>query len=836
MKKQETSKKKPIDIITNTLSMSFARVRKDKVTTFGYKMKHFNNAEEFIVQLNSEATIPVSVEGGHRKTSNITEVFGWIRFDTDLEGEADELEKLFIEYNLWFIKKPSTNHKSNPYKFHFLIQVTNVAQHPTAYKLQVAEFMERFNVPKIQDMRATTSLAQNLNPCKEDVSYCRKHTVINEGEVVELKTIDEEFEPIKEGRYANCQIKGDLELPEFIGEKALKIPPVNKKTGEVQTPILSRDGFILSEDGWIKFSEIEEFLHTQPKGTRYSQLACPICNKEHSDGTGFTTGYAFAYISNNEKKQLIVQCGGSGCSGHSLYILDDGRKEANKTLTQTEVMKMIEDAEFFEYTAIEPLLDAIACVDVKAVRGSLCNQLKDRAERTYKYSVVDLKKDVEKRVKDQKDATGSFSLTSLFEHPLFWDSNKAVMAEVGEGVFRIYKPTDFNQTVASRSKGAITVKDVTNYRHTIPEKILVYKPDHDNSKKLFEDGLEAINIYQTPPFKRDKSIKTMPPYTKQFLNTLFESDKKAKKYFIHWLAYIVQKRKKTGIAWVFHGLQGSGKGITATIISHLVGKRNCRLNLGNTDLESQFNGYMFQSMFLEFNEVAIDIKSRTKISNTLKTIITDSAVEINQKNVKQFSAINYTNVIISSNSSKPIQIEPDDRRFNVVTTKNKLIEQSWWNEKAHDQIMFEVEEFYNYLMNLVIDVKKATRVMKNSIAKENMVGLTNNKMNQLIDALRIMSFEKFTNLFGFEPKDKQYQEAKWSFKHKRFRTTFLIDCLAQSGIESFAFTKDEHKFDRAYQTRTSKLLHCELKSILEYEKSSSIRGFDKKQSSHLIFK
>jgi KaiC/GvpD/RAD55 family RecA-like ATPase len=308
------------------LCMSFAPVITEKTATFGFKEYATDNVVEFIEILNTKASIPVELSDGHRRNSSVTKIYDWIRFDIDDIGEAEKLEKAIS--NLWYIKKPSTNHKTSPYKWHYLIRVSGAMQHPQQYKLQVAEFMDRFDIPKLKDLKVTKTCVQNLNPCREDLKYCNEHTKLNEGEIVELIHIDEEFTPLKEGNYIDGILEG-VKKADKVGLNSLKIKPINDFTGEFQTPILARNGFIQSKSGCLSYTELESYLRTQPKDTIYQSLACPMCNSDHTDGKG-GVGYAFAYISNNEREQMIVNCTGSACKDHPLYILDDEMKDVKQ--------------------------------------------------------------------------------------------------------------------------------------------------------------------------------------------------------------------------------------------------------------------------------------------------------------------------------------------------------------------------------------------------------------------------------------------------------------------------------------------------------------------------
>jgi len=156
---------------------------KGKATTFGYQTLDTDDEAKFIKAINTFATIPVAVTGGHRHMDNITEIFGWLRFDLDEEGEEAILEPLIQDY--YYIKKPSTNNEEYPYKWHYFVQVSNPAQNYDQFKDQVLRFCELAGI-ELKDMAVTNSVTQNMNPYKGDLKKAIELTTVNEGKTLVL--------------------------------------------------------------------------------------------------------------------------------------------------------------------------------------------------------------------------------------------------------------------------------------------------------------------------------------------------------------------------------------------------------------------------------------------------------------------------------------------------------------------------------------------------------------------------------------------------------------------------------------------------------------------------
>jgi len=158
------------------------KIPKEKAATFGYKGFETKNIKDVVKYVNTHAILPCSVEDGHRLRNNVEEIYSWIRLDVDIKGEAKKIDKALKD--LMYIKKPSTSHKKNPYKWHYLIPIKNVSQNYDAYKLQYHKFLADHKID-LRD-KSLASVVQNTNPMGEDGV---KLTVVNKGEVWEAPTM-----------------------------------------------------------------------------------------------------------------------------------------------------------------------------------------------------------------------------------------------------------------------------------------------------------------------------------------------------------------------------------------------------------------------------------------------------------------------------------------------------------------------------------------------------------------------------------------------------------------------------------------------------------------------
>lgn len=167
-------------------------------------------------------------------------------------------------------------------------------------------------------------------------------------------------------------------------------------------------------------------------------------------------------------------------------------------------------------------------------------------------------------------------------------------------------------------------------------------------------------------------------------------------YILKWIASIFQKPSfKTGTALVIIGAHGSGKNTFFTdIICKLMGRY---ANNNITTIESivgKFNALLENKKLLILNELQSIDKCKYLNSDALKSIITDTTININQKNEPMRLCDNVANFIMVSNNNIPIKIENGDRRYVVMKTSDKHVKD--WNYFDTLYKSF-TDEFYQHL-------------------------------------------------------------------------------------------------------------------------------------------
>jgi len=299
--------------------------------------------------------------------------------------------------------------------------------------------------------------------------------------------------------------------------------------------------------------------------------------------------------------------------------------------------------------------------------------------------------------------------------------------------------------------GDFMPKSATDF---IPYKELIFDPFKPIS--FTSSGIEYANLYIPSKFLSYKASENemidFISWNKYlnikhlFLNVFKTMDRMD--YFVNWLAYCFQTKRKARTAIVSRGIQGAGKGVIfSEIIEYAIGDRYIAI-LENEALKSRFNGELENKLFVLANEIKGDFRDGNTIYERLKMYISDDVIRIEEKNVKARSVSNYFNIWFHSNHNVPLQIQGNDRRYTVFNTKDKKLTEVA-RELDYTHISFYIEaikrerdEFIYDLMKLKYDLHQATTPMLTE-EKEVIYELSMNKIDILLDKIKAKNIEYF---------------------------------------------------------------------------------------------
>ena len=156
---------------------------------------------------------------------------------------------------------------------------------------------------------------------------------------------------------------------------------------------------------------------------------------------------------------------------------------------------------------------------------------------------------------------------------------------------------------------------------------------------------------------------------------------------LQWLAHNIQfPGRKILWAPVIQSRQGAGKSLMKYILLKCLAAPNVGVVL-TTQVASTFNGWATNKSVNILEELKLAGHNRFDTANSLKPMITDSVIQINEKNVKPFLSHNVTNYMCFTNYRDALPMDEGDRRYWIVfspITNEQLPEQDYFYRLFED--------------------------------------------------------------------------------------------------------------------------------------------------------
>jgi len=217
---------------------------------------------------------------------------------------------------------------------------------------------------------------------------------------------------------------------------------------------------------------------------------------------------------------------------------------------------------------------------------------------------------------------------------------------------------------------------------------ICYRPDNPGLLVTFK-GSSAINLHVASTIR--PSPGDYKPWL-DFLDYLFPN-KQERESVMRWCATIIARpeiRMAYGLLLVSER-QGVGKTtLGSNILAPLVGTHNVGYP-GESDILGSFNDWMANKRLVIVNEIYSG--SSWKAYHSLKSVITDRDLTVNQKYMRQYQIDNWCHVVACSNSMRALKMENDDRRWfypevtEVPWTSSKFSELRQWLDNGGLQII-----------------------------------------------------------------------------------------------------------------------------------------------------
>lgn len=246
--------------------------------------------------------------------------------------------------------------------------------------------------------------------------------------------------------------------------------------------------------------------------------------------------------------------------------------------------------------------------------------------------------------------------------------------------------------------------------NNIPEWDMEFNP-RDNVRVDFAN--KTVNTFQLTDYMRApvKRVTKCPPTIFKIISHVLANDIDAVEHFMNWLAFIAQYRDRTMTAWIWQGTQGTGKGLLMNkVLMPIFGETQTVIKRAG-ELSEKWTDFVAGKFIVFIDEVQTSaFRDEAGVIANLKNFITEPTVTVRMMNKNSYAVSNFASYIFASNKPDPVNVDKEDRRFNVGPYQAlKLI----ISQLELEAIPGELQAFLHYLMSYAVDKSQASTVLQN---------------------------------------------------------------------------------------------------------------------------
>jgi len=250
-------------------------------------------------------------------------------------------------------------------------------------------------------------------------------------------------------------------------------------------------------------------------------------------------------------------------------------------------------------------------------------------------------------------------------------------------------------------------------------------------------------------------------------------------------------------AVVFHWVWWTGKGLFIKLLEQIFWENNTQAWLWQEHLDSRFSAYSWQKLIVEFNELYVWNTAKWKKNmQKLKTLIMADKIVIEKKWQDAVWIDNIAWFIMSSNDSKPIQLDSVDswnRRFTIIKTWPRISRDKW---SKIAEIIKDKKNIENFIAWLFWKYK--------NIEKEKNISPLDNEDKRDLELV----CETIWNLF-FKRFEEEYPNINKITNHER---ECLVDTYAlKFGDDRFRDERYNIKYFNAWLSHRYKIINTTIR-------------------------
>lgn len=204
-----------------------------------------------------------------------------------------------------------------------------------------------------------------------------------------------------------------------------------------------------------------------------------------------------------------------------------------------------------------------------------------------------------------------------------------------------------------------------------------YDPSQPGDMFFINRGSRYVNTYRpTYPMLDNRRAPHAGKLLKQHLGVLI-AEEEYRRTLIDFMAYLVQfPGRKIRWAVMLQSTEGAGKTFLAEVMKAVLGHEHVKTIDGGS-IKSGFNEWAFGKQLVVLEEVKVDGTNKHEIMNSLKPLITNDDISVNEKFRNNRQVQNISNYMIFSNHHDALALTPGDRRYFVIKSplqnKNQVL-------------------------------------------------------------------------------------------------------------------------------------------------------------------
>lgn len=226
-----------------------------------------------------------------------------------------------------------------------------------------------------------------------------------------------------------------------------------------------------------------------------------------------------------------------------------------------------------------------------------------------------------------------------------------------------------------------------------------YNPSCPMETLFMEGGKRFLNIYiPTYPEHDNMNSEQAGHLFRRHLGNLIE-EPEYRDILTDFMAFMVQfPGRKIRWAVLLQSVEGAGKTYLAEVMKAVLGIEHVKIIDGSA-VKSGFNDWAFGHQLVVMEEIRVAGSSKHEIMNTLKPLITNDFISVNEKFRSNRQTANISNYLMFTNHHDALALTPGDRRYFVI--KSPL--------QSKDQVKALGTGYYPKLFNFLRDYPGAMR-------------------------------------------------------------------------------------------------------------------------------